>query len=341
MRPGRGVLNGVGARRVNVTVRARASYLSVVLIAAGLLAVTADVGRSAVDGWVSSSTAKSDAVSTRGVATRAVARTTPANRQAAIRDSARLLAGVIPPPGAVVVSQRNAIGPQRRVPLLTGAIASALAFERWSVPAQPGVVLSYVESHLPPGSKLFSTGSGGPNPGFQSVIRSWAPVSGILNTRWLEIDVTGLSSGGTDLSAESQSQWVVVRPTRERVPSGVTEVDVTEGLPGRSPQFSRAVTAPSTVGSLVALFKSLGIVQPVAINCPVETVGPIVTVAFGAATGQVLASATVDAQADFSWPDSEPGWACYSIGFVASGHRFDSLIGNVISPIDHLLNAHL
>jgi hypothetical protein len=92
----------------------------------------------------------------------------------------------------------------------------------------------------------------------------------------------------------------------------------------------------------VALFNSLGIVQPGAINCPAETVEPIVTVAFrGTGDGRALAVASVDALADFSWPDSVPGWSCFSIGFVAGGHTFDSLIGNVISPIDHLLHVHL
>ena len=278
----------------------------------------------------------------RPVAARAVSRTTKPNRQAAIRDSARLLAGVIPPPGAVVLSRRSAIGVQRRVPLLTTVFASAVAAERWSVPGEPDVVLSYVESHLPPGSNVVSTGSGGPHPSFQFVIRSWSPVSGILDVRWLEIEVAGQSSGGTVLSAESQSQWIVARPARERVPTSVTEVDVTKGLPGQPPQLSRRVTALRTVRRLVALFDALGIVQPGEISCPEETVQPTVTVAFrAAATGRVLASATVDAAADFSWPDSVPGWACFSIGFVAGGHRFDSLIGNVISPIDHLLHVRL
>ena len=278
----------------------------------------------------------------RPVVASARLRTTKANRQAAIRDSARLLAGVTPPPGAVVLSRRTAIGPQRRVPLLTTAFASALGSERWSVPGEPDAVLSYVESHLPPGSSVVSTGSGGPDPSFQSVTRSWSPVSGILDVRWLEIEVAGQSSGGTALSAESQSQWIVARPARERVPAGIMEVDVTKGLPGQPPQLSRRVTALRTVRRLVALFDSLGIVQPGVINCPAETVQPIVTVSFrAAATGRVLASATVDAAADFSWPDSVPGWACYSIGFVAGGHRFDPLIGNVITPIDHLLHVRL
>ncbi len=225
--------------------------------------------------------------------------------------------------------------------MLTTVFASALGSERWSVPGGPDAVLSYVESHLPPGSSLVSTGSGGPDPSFQSVIRSWSPVSGILDLRWLEIEVAGQSSGGTALYAESQSQWIVARPARERVPAHIMEVDVTEGLSGQPPQLSRHVTALRTVRRLVALFDSLGIVQPGAINCPAETVQPIVTVAFRAATGRVLASAIVDPAADFSWPDSVPGWACYSIGFVAGGHRFDPLIGNVMSPIDHLLHVRL
>jgi hypothetical protein len=332
---------------VHVTLRGRVSYTSVAVIAAGLLAGFTCVGCSAVDRGTPSAALASATVRRGVLGTRAGARTTTANRQAAIRDSAHLLAGVAPPPGAVVLSKRSAIGIQRGVPLLTSASASALASERWSVAGQPSTVLSYVESHLPSGSKLISTGFGGPGlgsagPTVQSVIRSWAPVSGILDTRWLEIVVTGGSKGGTDLFAESQSQWVVARPAPERIPAGVTEVDVTKGLPGQPPQFSRALTAPETVGSLVALFNSLGTVQPGAMSCPAETVEPTVKVAFrGAANGPALAVATVDALADFSWPDSVPGWACFPIGFAAGGHAFDSLVGNVISPIDHLLHVHL
>jgi hypothetical protein len=338
----RSVMIGLDGRRVNVSLRTPASHVLVAVIAAGVLSVTADVARPGAAEPPSTLAMMNAAVLGRPVAAGAVSRTTRANRQAAIRDSARLLSGVIPPPGAVVLSKGSAIGVQRRVPLLTTAFASALASERWSVPGEPDVVLSYVESHLPPGSNVLSAGSGGPNASFQSVIRSRPPVSGILDVRWLEIEVAGQASGGTLLSAESQSQWVVTRPAHERVPAGVTQVDVTKGLAGQPPQLSRRVTALRTVRRLVGLFDSLGIVQPGAINCPAKTVQPIVTVAFrAAATGRVLASATVDAAADFSWPDSVPGWACFSISFVAGGHSFDSLIGNVISPIDHLLHVRV
>jgi hypothetical protein len=133
------------------------------------------------------------------------------------------------------------------------------------------------------------------------------------------------------------------RSTRTRAhPAGVTEVDVTEGLPGHPLQLSRTVTAPANVHRLVALFNSLGIVQPVAINCPAGTAEPIVTVTFRSRpNGWALAAATVDSIADFSWPVSLPGWACYSIGFTVARHTSDSLIGNVIMPLDHALHVRL
>ena len=311
------VMIGLGGRRVRVTLPTRAPRVLAALISAGLLFATVD-------------------------ASGAVSHTTKANRRAAISDAARLLAGVTPPSGSAVVWRRSATGPQENVPLLTTAFASAVASERWRVPGAPDAVLSDVESHLPPGSKVVSTGSGGPHPTFQSVTRAWSPVSGRLDVRWLEIVVAANSSGGTALTAESQSQWIVARPTDERVPAGVTEVDVSKGLPGRPPRLARHVTAPRTVRRLVTLFNSLAIVQPGAINCPAATLQPIVTVAFrGGATGGVLASATVVAGADFSWPDTVAAWACFPIGFTAGGHRLDSLAGNVISPIDHRLHVRL
>ncbi len=253
-----------------------------------------------------------------------------------------MLAGVMPPSGSRVLERRSATGAQLRVPPITSAFASALDSERWSVPGEPGAVLSYVQSHLPSGSKLSGTGLGGPGSETQSVIRSWAPVSGVLDARLLSIEVTASSSGETLLSAESQSQWVIARPARERVPAAVAAVEITDGLPGHPPRLSRSVTTPRTVKRLVALFNSLGVVQPGAINCPAETVEPIVKVTFRtAAAGRALASATVDSKADFSWPDSVPGWACFSVGFVVEGHRYDSLVGNVISPLNRLLHVRL
>jgi hypothetical protein len=308
--------------------------------AACLLAVIAIVAGPAVGDPLSSSTAGRDAPA-QTAGGRGLPRSTWANRLAAIDDAQRLLDGVKPPSGSLVLERRSEIGVQRSVPVITPAFASALSSEHWSVPGEPGAVLSYVESRLPAGSKLFSTGSSGPNPVTQSVIRSWSPVNGILDTRLLMIEVTVGSSGKTLLSAESQSQWVVVRPARERVPASVREVEITDGLRAGSSHLSRRVTAPQTVKRIVALFNALGIVQPGSINCPSQSVGPTVTVVFRAATGRALATATVYAGADFSWPDSVPGWSCFSIAFTAEGRRYPSLIGNVTSPLDRLLHLRL
>jgi hypothetical protein len=268
------------------------------------------------------------------------AATTAGNRQAAIQDAASLLAGVTPPAGAVLQSSGTAIGPH--APLLILALASAVAYSTWSVPSDPASVLSFVQAHLPPGSKVITTGYGGPSPPSQSVTRSWPPLAGVLDGRWVGITVTAAASGGTLLYAEAQSQWVVTRPASETIPRGVREVDVTSSWPGKSPFLSLRVTSRSKVRRLVVLFDSLGRLQPVGINCPAYSIRPIVRVAFRAgATDRLVAEAGVSSAASFPWPASAAGWACFPITFTVLGRRWGPLVGNVITPIQRLLDVRL
>lgn len=269
-----------------------------------------------------------------------VARTTAANRRAAISDAAKLLADVVAPPGAAVRSRGKGMGPH--APLLTAAFASAVAYETWTVPGDSASVLSFVEAHLPAGSRVVGTGYGGPNPASQSVTLSWPTVKHVLDGRWLEVDVTSRASGGTRLHAEAQSQWVVTRPPGERIPAGVRDVDVTSGWPGQPPLVSRLVTNRAQVRRLVGLFDSLEIVQPGAINCPDEVATPTVVVRFrGGATNRPLAEARVSSTASFSWPANLPGWSCFPVTFSVLGHRWSPLVGNVITPIQRLLRVDL
>jgi len=250
------------------------------------------------------------------------------------------LAGVVPPAGAVLRSSGTSIGTHAR--LLTTAFASAVAYSSWTTTDDPASVLSFVEAHLPAGSTLISSGSGGPSPSSQSVIRSWPPVDGVLDVRWLSIEVTSRADGGTLLSAESQSQWVVTRPVDDQIPADVREVDVTSGWPGKAPFIARRVTSQAKVRALVALFDSLGIVQPGAINCPAETITPIVVVGFRVGGSRRLAArASVSSVASFSWPASVPGWACFPIAFSVAGQGRSALVGNVITPIQRLLDVKL
>jgi hypothetical protein len=271
---------------------------------------------------------------------RGMAPTTASNRRAAVRDAKRLLAGVAPPAGAVLQSSGTKIG--QHAPLLTAAFASAVAYSAWTVPEDPASVLSFVESHLPSGSKVVGTGSGGPNPSSQSVIRSWPSVDDVLDVRWLEIDVASGSSGGTRLYAESQSQWVITRPRGEHIPAGVREVDVTSGWPGKPPFVSRQVTDRAEVHRLVRLFDSLGIEQPGAINCPEESAAPVVDIEFrSGAASRVAADASVSSEANFSWPANVPGWSCFPVALTVGGRNWSPLSGNVITPIERLLRVNL
>lgn len=267
--------------------------------------------------------------------------TTASNRRAAVRDAKGLLAGVAPPAGAVLQSSGTKIGPH--APLLTTAFASAVAYSTWTVPEDPASVLSFVASHLPSGSKVVSTGSGGPNPSSQSVIRSWPSVVDVLDVRWLEIDVTSASSGGTQLHAESQSQWVITRPRGEQIPAGVREVDVTGSWPAKPPFVSRQVTNRAEVRRLVRLFDSLAIIQPGAINCPEFSPNhATVVIDFrSGATNRVVADASVSSEANFSWPANVPGWSCFPVAFSAGGRNWNPLSGNVITPIERLLRVNL
>lgn len=272
---------------------------------------------------------------------RRIAPTTASNRRSAVRDAKGLLAGVVPPAGAVLQSSGTKIGPH--APLLTTASASAVAYSTWTIPEDPASVLSFVESHLPSGSKVVGTGSSGPNPSSQSVIRSWPSVVDVLDVRWLEVDVTSASSGGTELHAESQSQWVVTRPRGEQIPAGVREVDVTSSWPGKPPFVSRQVTNHADVRRLVRLFRSLEIVQPGAINCPESSPNPAtVVIDFrSGATKRVVADATVSPEASFSWRQNVPGWACFPVALTVRGRNWSPLSGNVITPIEHLLGVNL
>lgn len=264
---------------------------------------------------------------------------TGANRRAAVSDARTLLRGAVPPAGAEFRASGTGIGAHAR--LLTSATASAVAYRSWTVPEPPRAVLAFVVAHLPAGSKVVSTGSGGP-PFSESVTRAWPAVPGVLVVRWLEVEVTALARGGTHLYAEAQSQWMVARPPTERIPSSVRRIDISEGRPGKAPFLTDRVRDRSRVRALVRLFNSLGIVQPGSINCPAELPGPGVTLRFRTrASGPPIALVTVSAAATFHWPSTTAGWACDPVTLTLGGRRRRALAGNVITPTQRLLHLQL
>ncbi len=265
---------------------------------------------------------------------------TEAHRRAAIRDAEHLLAGVVAPPGAVERSSSSGVGPAAH--LITEALDSAVSRRSWTVAENDSSVLSFVTSHLPAGSKLEGTGNGGSPPSVE-VIRGWPPITGVLGVRWLQIQVTPLSGNRTRLSAVAQSQWIVARSTSERIPDGVREIEVTSGVAGEPPSLSRTLNDQQKVRSVIKLFDSLPPVQPVAVNCPAESPNqPVVTVTFRRRiTGRPAATARVSSAANLHVPAIDGVWACSATQLNILGRRQPALAGNVIRPLEGLLNDDL
>jgi hypothetical protein len=262
-----------------------------------------------------------------------------AHRQAAIRDAKRLLDGVVVPNGAVVNSSSSGVGPH--TVLLTTALNSAVQRRSWTVPEDSSTVLSFVTAHLPSGSKVESTGSGGPQP-MQSVIRAWPSIPGVLGIRWLQIQVRSTGSDQTLLSAIAQSQWIVDRSAWQRIPADVQAITVTSSVPRRPPFLSLTVTSQRHVRSLIELFNSLPLVQPAVTSCPEEpTDQPIVTITFkDTTTGQPAAQARVSSAANVHWPASAAAWGCYPTELGLHGHQA-ALSGNVVGPLQRVLGVNL
>jgi hypothetical protein len=265
---------------------------------------------------------------------------TRAHRRAAIRDARHLLAGVVAPPGAVEKSSGTGVGPSAH--LITEALDSAVARRSWTVAEDLSSVLSFVTSHLPPGSRPDGT-EGGSSPPSLAVIRTWPPIAGVLGGRWLQIQATSLSTNRTLLSVVAQSEWIAVRPASERIPAGVRVIDITSGVPGKRPFLSRTVTSQEHVRFLIHLFDFLPIVQPGVINCPEESTNqPVVTVTFrDGKASQPAARARVSSAANVRWPETSGAWACLAVQFTVLGGRQPALAGNVIGPLQRLLNVNL
>jgi hypothetical protein len=267
--------------------------------------------------------------------------TTASNRQLAIKDASRTLDGVVAPAGAKLISSGAASGHRAWSCLITEAFDSAIAYRSWTVPGDISSVLAAVQRHLPKGLTPNGTGSGGPPPQ-ESVMYSRPPVNGKLGVRYLEIIVGRKSANSVTVFAETQSQYIATRTAAEQVPASARVVDLVSRSSAGRTIVSRVVTKTAQVNALIRLFDSLLIIQPGAGSCPAMTAEPTVTMVFRAVQGApVLAGAQGDADANFSWPDSEYGWGCFATSFSVRGHNEPALVGNIDGPIQRILHLKL
>lgn len=260
---------------------------------------------------------------------------TRSNRARAHADARNLLAMVRVPAGSTLAVAPHNTGFDQ-VQDFIGVLASATASRTWIVKDSADETLRYAVAHLHRGSKLDSTGSGDG----VSQIRSWPPIKGVLDGRWLELQAYSYGNR-TYLTARAQSQWVITRNASERLPSSVTKVTirVTGANGNKAHQFT--ITRHRTVAQVVRLYNSLGVIQPATIlGCPPQPAG-VLALRFYDSPSHVIATANSPTGADVPWPASAAAWACFPIKLTLAQHRAPSLSGNVISPLAKLLHTRL
>lgn len=267
------------------------------------------------------------------------------NRAAARRDARSLLTKLVLPTGATGLASRPAgdHGYLKPLEALESDMAHAVAHEWFSVPGTPDELISYVRAHPPAGGRVFTTGSIGnafTGTSAQILYFQWPSVAGVLGSRELAITATALSGSVTGVLAESQSDWIVLRPASEIIPVAQThEIEITSGVQGKPQAKAFTVTDRATVRRIVSIINALPVVQPVEISCPALSDPRLITMTFRAsADSPALAVLSYD---DFR-PWSGPSWPCKTVGLTIHGVPRESLIGgDFLQRIGRMLGRSL
>jgi hypothetical protein len=167
----------------------------------------------------------------------------------------------------------------------------------WRVPGSPREVLAVVRHSHPAGLTMNGGGSSGKHGvGEREVEYLWyvtfqaRPRRG-LGSEVLAISTTAAPGGGTLLRADGEVVWVSARPPAERVPAGVSSIEVARGPTYKQMTLRRTISASASVRRIIAAIDMLPIVQPGTWGCPEEPVGPVVRLSFRGDAGRVLAEA--------------------------------------------------
>lgn len=259
------------------------------------------------------------------------------NQAQARADAAALVAAVQLPPGATVSSGEPAgdngllrAGSQA----LEGDAAHALAHRWWVVDEPSDQVLDYVGAHAPQGTKQNGSGfSNGPQGSTKSDMFEAPAIPGKLGERMMWVTVAALQDGQTGVLAQAQSDYIVPRPSSERVPAGASILTIARTRTtanGRRTFHTHLATIQltrrATIQRVTRLIDSLQIAQPVTINCP-ALIFPATSYTLSwrrSAAGRPLARAQFVVFHDGT---QMVGSQCDTIGFSIRGHRRDALTG--------------
>ncbi len=167
----------------------------------------------------------------------------------------------------------------------------------WRAPGTPAALLDWLRRHVPAGTRLSSSGSGGNRTGTYMWMHaySYRKLPAAIFEAELDFAIAAASGGGTAVRVDSFAAGLVPRPRWERVPAAVAAVVVSvRRSDGRRSYAVATVTDPARARRLVAVFNGFRIVQPGAVlGCPaILGATPQLRFRFLAASGTLLAEAT-------------------------------------------------
>jgi hypothetical protein len=197
--------------------------------------------------------------------------------------AARMLAGFLPPPGAVRVA--TAPGQAlRAAPERPGNADLVTRTGFWLAAGRPQAVLAWIEAHRPAG--LAWTGRGQLGERHRAVVlfaEFSAPPAAGLAERTLVVSVApagtavgaAAASDVTGIRVDAQVTWMPAKPAAERIPAAAREITVTfSGGDGDGDGAGRArtwrITDAATVARVKAIADGLPLVPPGLTHCPAD-----------------------------------------------------------------------
>jgi hypothetical protein len=268
---------------------------------------TAKVQGGAVGSASPPAAAHSDASPARTVPAAAPGPSAPtrSNEQRAGVDATAILASFVVPPHATRLPRPPSVGwgVLKQDPMIgAGAPYYVDKAGVWRVPGAPQRVLGWVAAHLP--RRFTADGGMTVNPSSDQVALwmdtfALPPVSGVLYTRQMTIEVVNAGGGQTDMRVDALVNWLPPRPASEVVPASARVVKLSEvigsGIPGVKPPAPTAISSAATVRALVAAVNALPLAPPdYGESCPADF-GAYLDVSFQARPGgAVLAMLRAD-----------------------------------------------
>jgi hypothetical protein len=234
--------------------------------------------------------ARSGATPARSVPAPHPAASVRSNEQRAETDAAAILASFAIPPSATRLPRAPGIGwgvLEHNPMVATSAPYYVDEAGLWRVPGAPRQVLAWAAAHLP--HRFAADGGMTVNPSPDQV-SLWMdtfqlpPVSGVLYSRQMTIEVVDAGRGQTDVRVDALVNWLPPRPASEVVPPAATLVTITEVLgsvePGVKPPAPVTVTDTATVRELATAVDGLPLAPPDwGASCPAD-LGAYLEVAF-------------------------------------------------------------